>query len=162
MPERLIIANTSPLFYLHQVGHLGILRVLYGHIVIPPAVEAEIRAGSEAGLSVPDIAQAEWIEDKAVRSRQLVPVVVDLGPGEAEVLALGVECPGSLLILDDRLGRRVAHLNSLTYTGTLGVLIKAKQAGHVRSIRAIIQDLRGAGLWLTDDLVDMILEQANE
>lgn len=87
---------------------------------------------------------------------------MDLGPGEAEILALGLENPGSLLVLDDRLGRRVAHLNSLTYTGTVGVLVKAKQAGHVKAICPLIQQLRAAGLWLSDDLVAMLLDQANE
>jgi predicted nucleic acid-binding protein len=162
MPDRLVVANTSPLYYLHQVGHLGILRVLYGRIVVPPAVEEEIGAGSEAGLSVPELPRTEWIEVKPIRSRELIPVVVDLGPGEAEVLALGMEWPGSLLILDDQHARRVARLNSLTFTGTLGVLVKAKHAGHLKSIRTIVEDLRGAGLWLTDDLVAMTLQQANE
>lgn len=162
MPERLVIANTSPLFYLHQVGHLEVLRALYGRIVIPVAVQAELAAGGQAGFATPDISRAEWIEVRPVRSKELIPAVVDLGPGEAEVLALGLEHPGSLLILDDRLGRRVAHLNSLTYTGTVGVLVKAKQAGHLKAIRHIIQQLRATGLWLADDFVAMVLDQANE
>jgi predicted nucleic acid-binding protein len=162
MRERLVIANTSPLFYLHQVGHLEVLRALYGRIVIPVAVQAELAAGGQAGFATPDISRAKWIEVRPVRSKELIPAVVDLGPGEAEVLALGLEHPGSLLILDDRLGRRVAHLNSLTYTGTVGVLVKAKQAGHLKEIRGIVQQLRESGLWLTDDLVTMVLDQANE
>ncbi len=40
MPERLVITNTSPLLYLHLVGHLAVLQNLYGAIVIPPAVQA--------------------------------------------------------------------------------------------------------------------------
>jgi len=162
MPERLVIANTSPLFYLHQVGHLEALRLLYGRIVIPPAVEAELKAGAGAGLTTPEISEVDGIAVHPLRSRALVPVIVDLGPGEAEVLGLGMEWPGSLLILDDRLGRRVAQLNSLICTGTLGVLVRAKQAGHLKAIRGVIQNLRACGLWLTDDLVAMVLEQANE
>ena len=162
MPERLVIANTSPLFYLHQVGHLEVLRSLYGRIVIPPAVQAELAAGGKAGFASPDVSQAGWIEVRRVRSQEIIPAVVDLGPGEAEVLALGLEYPGSLLVLDDRLGRRVAHLNSLTYTGTVGVLVKAKQAGHVKAIRPLIQQLRATGLWLADELVAMVLDQAKE
>jgi predicted nucleic acid-binding protein len=162
MPERLVIANTSPLFYLHQVGQLEVLRALYRRVVIPPAVQAELAAGGQARFAAPDISRANWIEVRPVRSKELIPAVVDLGPGEAEVLALGLEHPGSLLILDDRLGRRVAHLNSLTYTGTIGVLVKAKQAGHVKAIRPLIEQLRATGLWLADDLVAMVLDQANE
>jgi predicted nucleic acid-binding protein len=43
MPERLVISNTSPILYLHQVGHLDLLRRLYGTIQIPHAVELERR-----------------------------------------------------------------------------------------------------------------------
>jgi predicted nucleic acid-binding protein len=45
MPERLVVANTSPLLYLHRIGHLDVLRRLYEAIVVPPAVRAELQAG---------------------------------------------------------------------------------------------------------------------
>jgi uncharacterized protein len=51
--------------------------------------------------------------------------VTDLGQEEAEVIALGRQSPENLLILDDCLGRRIADLYQLKYTGTLGVLIEA-------------------------------------
>ncbi len=162
MPERLVIANTSPLLYLQLVGCLGVLRALYGAIVVPPAVHAELEAGLKVQVAVPDVATLSWVEVKAVESEALIPAIVDLGPGEAEVIALGLEHPGSLLILDDLLARRVAALNSLTYTGTVGVLIKAKQAGHLEAIRPVIDDLRTSGLWLSDELVATILAQTGE
>ncbi len=162
MPERLVIANTSPLLYLRQVGRLELLRALYGVITVPPAVRAELEAGAKAGILVPDIATLPWIEEKAVQSRALIPAIVDLGSGEAEVIALGLEHPGSLLILDDLLARRVAALNHLLFTGTLGVLIKAKQAGHLESVRPVIESLRAAGHWLGDALVATVLVQAGE
>lgn len=162
MPERLIITNTSPLLYLHLVGHLALLQILYGAIVIPPAVLAELEAGARANVTVPDVPTLPWVEVKTVQSRALIPAVVDLGPGEAEVIALGLEHPGSLLILDDQLARRMAALNHLTYTGTVGVLIKAKQAGHLEAVRPVIESLRASGQWLSDELVAMVLAQAGE
>jgi predicted nucleic acid-binding protein len=104
-------------------------------------------------VEVPDVTALPWIEFKAVQSRALVPAIVDLGPGEAEVIGLGLEHPGSLLILDDRLARQVAALNRIPYTGTVGVLIKGKQAGHLESVRAALGALRAAGLWLSDEVV---------
>jgi predicted nucleic acid-binding protein len=41
MPE-CVISNTSPLFYLHQIDHLELLRRLYGQIIIPEAVIREL------------------------------------------------------------------------------------------------------------------------
>ena len=162
MPERLVVANTSPLYYLHQIGQLEVLRALYGRVAVPPAVREELADGGRAGLSTPDVSRVGWIDILPVRSREFIPVIVDLGPGEAEVVALGLEHPGSLLVLDDQLGRRVARLNAVRYPGTVGVLVKAKQGGHLKEISALIRQLRAAGLWLSDDLVAMVLDQAGE
>jgi len=128
-PERLVVSNTSPLLYLHQVGHLDVLRELYGRIRIPSAVQLELQAGVEQGVAVPDVQALGWIDEQALTDRLLLPTVIDLGPGEAEAIALALSSPHSLLILDDRLGRRIARLAGVTYTGTLGVLVKAKRAG---------------------------------
>lgn len=62
MPERFIITNTSPLLYLHLVGHLALLQILYGAIVIPPAVLAELEAGARANVTVPDVPTLPWVE----------------------------------------------------------------------------------------------------
>lgn len=162
MPERLVITNTSPLLYLHLVGHLAVLQNLYGAIVIPPAVQAELEIGARANVRVPDISTLPWIAVKPVQAQAVIPAVVDLGPGEAEVIALGLEHPGSMLILDDQLARRMAALNRLRYTGTVGVLVKAKQAGHLEAVRPVVESLRAVGQWLDDELVAMVLAQAGE
>jgi predicted nucleic acid-binding protein len=162
MPERLVIANTSPLLYLHLIGRIELFQTLYGTIVVPHAVRAELQFGIKAGFPAPDAEQLSWIHTKAVQSQALIPAIVDLGPGEAEVIALGLEHPGSLLVLDDLLARKVAALNHLTFTGTLGVLLKAKQGGHLKEIHPLIEALRVAGLWLSDDLVEAVLAQAGE
>jgi uncharacterized protein len=124
-----VITNTSPLLYLHQVGYLNILQQLYRTVLIPPAVRQELEEGRRKGLDVPDVDSLAWIRIRPVASAILVPAVVDLGQGEAEVLALGLEIPESLLILDDQLARRIADLHTLRYTGTLGVLVKTKTGG---------------------------------
>ena len=56
-----------------------------------------------------------------------VPTVADLGAGEKEVLALGMQVPGAVVILDERLGRLHAEALKLTFTGTLGILLRAKE-----------------------------------
>jgi len=61
MPDRLVISNTSPLLYLHQVGHLELLLRLYGQVQVPSAVREELRAGVELGVAVPDIGALDWL-----------------------------------------------------------------------------------------------------
>jgi predicted nucleic acid-binding protein len=79
-----------------------------------------------------------------------------------EVIAAGIQHPNSLLILNDSLGRRIANLYQLRYTGTLGVLVKAKQAGYLSAISPIIHHLRYQGMWLSDQVVNSALQLARE
>lgn len=162
MPDELTISNTSPLLYLSLINRLELLQQMYGEIVIPPAVEAELLTSAQQGIDVPDPRTTGWLQVLPVQSQALIPIVTDLGPGEAEVIGLALEHPGSRVILDDRLGRRVAALRQLTVTGTVGVVLKAKQNGYLPLVKPILTDLRGAGLWLHEALVAMVLEQAGE
>lgn len=59
MPERVVVCNTSPLLYLHQVSNLELFAKLYGELTVPPAVESELRAGQERGIEVPVISEIE-------------------------------------------------------------------------------------------------------
>ena len=94
---------------------------------------------------------------RAQRAARLRP-----GQGEAEVIALGLENPGSLLIFDDQLARRIANLYGLKYTGTLGVLVKAKQLGYLPAVAPVIAMLRSQGMWLTDKIIDDVLRLCGE
>jgi len=162
MPDRLVISNTSPLLYLHQVGYLELLRKLYGQVQIPRAVQKELQAGAQQGISVPDTSTLEWLHVRPIWDSTLLPVVIDLGAGEAEAIALAVANPESLLILDDSLGRRIARLNGVTFTGTLGVLVKAKKAGLLPSVSPVIEALRKTTMHLTTSLIEMVIKEAGE
>ena len=158
----LVISNTSPLLYLNLTGHLGLLRDLYGEVAIPEAVKAELQAGADRGITVPNPAEHAWLRVVPLQSSQLLPLVTDLGAGESEMIGLALEHPGSRLILDDQLGRRIAHLNRLRVTGTLGVILKAKTVGLIPSVTPVIQRLRKAGLWVGEELAASVRAQAGE
>jgi predicted nucleic acid-binding protein len=163
MPDTVVIANTSPLLYLHQIGKLDILRQLYKAIIIPDAVQAELLAGKRKNIDVPEINDLVWIEVRPAPSAALLEHhVADLGKGEAEVIALGIQIPSSLIIIDDRLARRIADSFTMQYTGTLGILVKAKQIGHLHSIAEVIPQLRSKGMWLDDNIVKAALQLAGE
>jgi uncharacterized protein len=161
MPE-LVISNTSPLFYLHKLGQLELLHLLYKRIIIPIAVVDELRNGKEQGEDVPDITNYVWIGVKSVSVPEVVRLVTDLGPGEAQVLALALENPGSLAILDDRLARELAIVRNIRITGTAGVILKAKQKGLIKAVKPIIDDLIQLDFRLSDSVINTILLLAKE
>jgi predicted nucleic acid-binding protein len=127
VPE--VICDVSPVQYLHQAGLLDILRLRYGAITIPTAVAAELHEGTLRGLDLPAFESLGWMRIRQPTGQLLLPMVTDLGAGEREVLALGTETADSIVILDDGLARQYARLLNLTLTGTLGVLLKAKETG---------------------------------
>lgn len=47
--------------------------------------------------------------------------------------------------------------------GLLGVLVQAKQAGHVPALRPLLRSLRqDAGFWMSEALQNRVLEEVNE
>ncbi len=126
---REVLSNTSPLQYLHQLDLLDLLPALYGEVMVPSAVVKEIEAGRSLGVPLPVIESLSWLRVQDVANAALLPLLPDLGAGEREVLALALERSHPLVILDDSFARRFARRLGLSLTGTLGLLLKAKENG---------------------------------
>jgi predicted nucleic acid-binding protein len=97
-----------------------------------------------------------------LQEQRLADLLVDLDRGEAEVLALALEQQADLVILDERLARHHARRLGLPLTGTLGVLLRAKQQGLVPSVRILVDELQRSGIWLSARVVDEALSLAGE
>ena len=102
---RKAICDTSPLQYLHQIGFLHLLAEFYAETLIPPAVVSELERGKAIGVDLPDVRELPWLKIQGPEGMDKVLTVADLGAGEKEVLALGLQLPGAVVILDERLGR---------------------------------------------------------
>ena len=161
-PERAIIVNTSPLVYLYRVGQLDLLSKVYGRILAPASVHEELLKGRQVGADVPDLSVFKWVHIRPLKNSGLLPAVTDLGLGEAEVIGLALEISSSLVVIDDQLGRKIARICGLKVTGTLGVLIKAKQKGHLAAIEPVLRDLEESGFWIGRELIRMVLTKAGE
>jgi predicted nucleic acid-binding protein len=157
-----VICNTSPFQYLHQIECLKILPALAGKIIVPPAVVDELAAGRVAGVDLPDLAQLDWITVQSPAGQSALPLISDLGAGESEVLMLALEAPGAIVILDDLLARRVAESLNLCLTGTLGLLLDAKQAGLIPQVRPLLNQLQILRFRLSPVTYQAVLKLANE
>lgn len=160
MPE--VICDTSPLQYLYQLGLLQILPDLAGRIVVASAVEEELQVGRELGVLLPDLGSLDWVEIRRPKSRPAIPLINDLGPGETETLMLSLESPDSVAVLDDALARRVAEVLEIQFTGTLGLLLDAKQARLVPAIRPLLDQLQALRFRLSPQTRSTILKLAGE
>lgn len=163
MPEsRLVISNTTPIISLALVGRLDLLEKLYGNVLVPPAVVAEVLAGGQFGIGVLEFQQATWFLQTPLADPRRADLLVDLDRGEAEVIALAQEINADLVILDERLGRRHAQRLGLEITGTLGVILKGKQLGFVLEVKSLIERLQKGGIRLGRPLIARVLQLAGE
>ena len=133
MPE--IIINTSPLQYLYQIGKLEILQSLYGEILVPYHVREEINAGRNLQFDLPVIENYSWMKVVQSSNFGLIAFPSILGKGEKEAMAIALEYPNSTLILDDQNARKFAKALGIRITGTLGVLLKAKECNYIDSVQ---------------------------
>jgi hypothetical protein len=147
-----VVSNTSPLQYLHAIHHLAVLEQLYGHIVVPQAVMAELDTGRQAGYDVPDCRAYPWMIPDTVAIPAVLRLITNLGAGEAEALALALTTPTDLVLLDDALARQVAASQGIRYTGTIGILIQAKHQGLVTAVMPLVDAMQHAGFRVSDAL----------
>lgn len=85
-----------------------------------------------------------------------------LGPGESEVLSLGLELRDAWLILDDGEARALAHELRLHVVGTAAVILEAKRAGLLPQVRPTLDALLAKGFRLDQKVYDLILKAADE
>ena len=144
-----LVCNTSPIQYLHQLGRLDLLRTLASDIFVPRSVVDEIDRGISLGIDLPNLTSLPWIGVHAVRSCVHQNWNNKLGLGEAEVLQVALETPGSLVVLDDRVARRIADSLNLPLKGTIGLLLDAKNAGLATAIGPLLNRLAELGFRLS-------------
>jgi uncharacterized protein len=153
MPAAQTVTNSSCLIALEAIGRLDLLVQLYSGISVPPAV-----AGEWGADPFPS-----WIQTKTVQNSSLVQALrSQLGAGESEAIALAIELAAERLILDDKKARKVAQQFNLPLSGTLAVVLYAKERGLLPAVRPVFDDLRAAGFRVSDALLKVALKIAGE
>lgn len=143
----LIVSDTSPILNLVVIERLELLRELYATIVIPPAVAAELR---DNGIFF----DADWIQVHVPNDPEAVRALrAELDAGESEAIVLAKQLNATLLLMDERLGRRAAMQLGLDVTGLLGILAEAKKRGSIPACGPLVDDLVArAGFWIGERL----------
>jgi predicted nucleic acid-binding protein len=158
---RKVVSNTTPIISLLKVDELEILKKLYKELFIPYEVYIEIEAGKNKEYYV-DLATIEWIRIVKIQNEKSLSFFLDLDKGEAEAIVLANEMEADLIILDETLGRFHAKHIGLKVTGTIGILLKAKENGIIDKIKPILNGLVEKGIWLSEKLIKQTLTKASE
>jgi predicted nucleic acid-binding protein len=156
----IIIADATPLIYLHRIGQLDLLRRLFGRVHVPSEVAKELQAGQHGEPTIPDL---DWIEITAVQNQPAVDILAqELDRGEAEVLALALERSADWVIMDDSLARTSAALLQISCMGTIGILITCKARGLITMVKEPLDAMMASGLWISPSLYEQTLRKIGE
>ncbi len=150
-----VVADASVIIALSEIDRLSLLRDLFHQVLVPPAVHREVQ-GSIALLP-------EWIAVQAPSEASVSSSrAVSLDPGETEAIGLSIDTAANLVILDDLPARRLALARGLPVVGTAGILVMAKRAGLIDSVRPDLDALRAHGFYLRQDVYAQVLLSAGE
>lgn len=160
----IVVADTTPLLYLSRIDRLELLRVMYQQLFVPATVWHEVVGARPDAPGVHLLRGAAWIvvSDRAERAGVEPSLEEALDPGEAAAITLAELLGASVLLIDERKGRAVARERGLNVRGTLGVLVDARRAGHIPSLRATLDDLRAQGFRVAPALVSEALRHVGE
>jgi uncharacterized protein len=166
-----VVADAGPLIALARLHLLSVLSSLYKTVVVPSVVWQEV-TGSGQFEETPALLQAHqsgWLKVESSESAAALDPssalwMVDAGERAALELALARQSLGgeSLLIVDDAAARACARRLKLSFVGTLGVLLRAKQRGLILEVVPQAQKLQSSGYFLSDALIEAVAERSGE
>ncbi|TSD63358.1 DUF3368 domain-containing protein [Inquilinus sp. KBS0705] len=151
MPET-IIADTSCFILLTNINQLDLLQKLYGTITTTTIIAEEFKQ-----------LLPEWVNVKLAADNKYQRILeLQVDKGEASAIALALEITDSTIILDDLKARQLASHLGISITGTLGIIIKAKQIGIIPSIKPLLEKIRQTNFRISPTLESIALKEAGE
>jgi len=150
--HKTIISDTSCFIILSKIEELDLLQKLYGQIITTPDIAEEF------GEKLPDWVSIENVTDK-YRQRILE---MQIDKGESSAIALALEIPNSTLILDDIKARKIAMNLGLSFTGTIGIIIKAKLSGIIPSIKPFLEKIKETNFRISTEIELQALKESGE
>jgi len=150
--HKTIISDTSCFIILSKIGELELLHKLYGQII------TTLDIAEEFGETLPNWVIIEKVSDK-YRQRILE---MQIDKGESSAIALALEVPNCTLILDDFKARKIAQNLGLSFTGTIGIIIKAKLNGTIPSIKPYLEKIKETNFRISAEIELQALKEAGE
>lgn len=160
-----IVSDTGPIIGLAKIGRIDLLRHFAAEVSIPPFVHKELfgKSGIETGLIEKALGDFIKVTPVSILEPSTERLLAELDEGERQALSLAYSLGKDLLLLmDDHAGRRAARELKIAVTGLVGVVLMAKEKGLLNSVTSTINDLRKAGYWLSDEVMEAAGRLAGE
>jgi len=154
MPQdsEIIISDTSCLILLSKIDELNLLGKLSENVFITPEIKNEFTKDLPT-----------WIKVKKPTDKHYQRILeIDLDKGEASAIALSLDLQNSIIILDDLKGRKIAEKLNLRYSGTFGLILRAKQVGLIEKVKPILDKIRQTNFRFNEKLFEITLHEAGE
>lgn len=155
------VADSTPLIVLAKIGHLSLLTLFAAQVLIPQTVADEVQAGDEGD---PTRAALMAGFGQIVAAPPIPPPVaaLHLDAGEEAVLAAALATSGSRAVLDDGKARAAAQTLGVPLIGTLGIIVRARAAGHIPAAKPLVEALRQVGFHADNALLSAVLHRLGE
>jgi uncharacterized protein len=159
-----VVADSGPIIHLSRVGLLDLLPALYGSVVVPRAVFEEVVHDGAGQPGSAELAGAGWAEivDHDARDPLFLGFLGILQLGESAAISIAHARKAQLVLIDDNHARLTARNLGLAVKGTLGLLVLAKQRGHIDSVAVKIKELLAQHVWISAGVVRRALIEAGE
>ena len=160
-----IVADTGPIIGLAKIGRVSLLKMLAKEVLVPPIVHKELygKIGSESDQIDQALRDFVHVIELGSLELNLDEHFTNLGEGEKQSIILASTLKREvLLLIDDRAGRQAADSLNIPKTGLVGILLLAKKRGLIDNVVSLLHELRAAGYWLSDEVITVARNLAEE
>ena len=150
MQEKVYV-DTSSLIILNKINALDLLNKIYSNVIITNYIQLELNEAIPSWISV----ELTYNIDQSFLKN------FNLGLGETSIIINAIKNNG-FLIIDDLKARKIATTLSLSFTGSIGILIIAKELKLIDSVKYYLEKIQETNFRLSDVLINKVLEITNE
>ncbi|MDO9139548.1 MAG: DUF3368 domain-containing protein [Methylobacter sp.] len=156
----IVFSNTTPIIALSSIQQLDLLPELFGHLHLVNEVVDECEVGG--AIAVPSLRGLNWLTIVESTPVSRPSLLLELDKGEKHTLDMAQKYQADWVLIDEKIGRNMAEYLGLRVTGTLGILLKAKQQGLIPSFLECVTAMQNHGIYYHTDLIKKLLLHIGE
>ena len=156
----IVFSNTTPFIALSSINQLDLLPKMFGQIHVVNEVIEECAEGGH--IIVPDLHTLPWVIKVSSTEQITISILLELDKGEKHTLQMAKAMQADRVVIDEKIGRDVAEYIGLEVTGTLGILLKAKQQGWIDSFLDCANGMMEQGIRYQNTLVQRLANVVGE